>query len=108
MVNPDSAGIRLLLLGSPHVIDPTSRPINLHGRKPLALLAYLATTAPKIHTREEVATLFWPDLPRKDALNNLRVTLARNGGWKHLSIGKRIQGPTINVLGAAATECVIS
>ncbi len=78
-MNSDRAGIRLFLLGSPQVIDATSRQISLHGKKPMALLAYIATTAPQIHSREKLATLFWPDLSIKDAHNNLRVSLARNG-----------------------------
>ena len=78
-MNSDRAGIRLFLLGFPQVIDATSRQISLHGKKPMALLAYIATTSPQIHSREKLATLFWPDLSLKDAHNNLRVTLARNG-----------------------------
>lgn len=72
------AGIRLFFLGSPQVIDATTRQISLHGRKTMALLAYIVSNAPKIQARRKLAALFWPDLSIKDAHNNLRVTLARN------------------------------
>jgi hypothetical protein len=52
--------------------------MRMHGRKPIALLAFLVTTAPRIHPRAELATLFQPELSIKNAQNNLRLTLARS------------------------------
>lgn len=58
----------------------------------MALLAYLAATAPKIHSREQLATLLWPALAEKSARNNLRVTLTR----------------TLNSLGASTEPFILA
>ncbi len=42
-----------------------------------ALLAYLAVEADRSHSRESLASLFWPDQPQTNAYVNLRQTLAR-------------------------------
>ncbi len=42
-----------------------------------ALLAYLALDPQTPYTREDLATLFWPDEPTATALRNLRQTLNR-------------------------------
>ena len=67
------AGFQLVLLGSPH-IKHDEVPIRIDRRKALALLAYLAVVNQPL-TRDALATLFWPDSPRKAALNNLRRVL---------------------------------
>lgn len=41
-------------------IEIQGRFIDLHLRKALALLAYLATTD-KAHTRDTLAAMFWPE-----------------------------------------------
>lgn len=41
-----------------------------------ALLAYLVVENSRVHTRDELATLFWPDQPDRTAHNNLRQALA--------------------------------
>ncbi|MEZ4866584.1 MAG: BTAD domain-containing putative transcriptional regulator [Caldilineaceae bacterium] len=48
---------------------------NLTLKKAQALLAYLAVEASAQHPREQLALLFWPDQPRKQAFENLRQTL---------------------------------
>src|SRR3546814_13057672 len=47
---------------------------KLYG-KVVALLAYLATESDRSHTREHLATLFWPALPAEAARPNLRQAL---------------------------------
>src|SRR3546814_17594435 len=47
---------------------------KLYG-KVVALLAYLATESDRSHTREHLATLFWPALPAEAARTNLRQAL---------------------------------
>lgn len=42
-----------------------------------ALLTYLALEAEKPHSRHWLAGLLWPDLPERQSLDNLRVTLYR-------------------------------
>ena len=42
-----------------------------------ALLAYLAVDADRPHSREALAGLLWPDRTDRDALSNLRYSLAR-------------------------------
>lgn len=67
------AQLRILLLGSPQIeLDGTA--IETDRRKAIALLAYLATTA-VVHTRDTLATLFWPDSEQSRALAYLRRAL---------------------------------
>lgn len=67
----------LRLLG-PLEIRVGDRTLAAAGRdKGLTLLAYLAATAGRARTREDVADLFWPDMARERALQNLRQTLLR-------------------------------
>jgi len=67
----------LNLFGLPCLMDGNGQAISVRGRKSIALLGYLLLTQPQLHSRERLAGLFWPELPEKDARNNLRVTLAR-------------------------------
>ncbi len=59
------------------IMDAHENPVPLRSRKQLALLAYLATEHPAVHSRETLLALFWPDEATPTALNNLRVTLSR-------------------------------
>ena len=53
------------------------RPVtDFKSNKVHALLAYLAVEADRPHRREALAGLLWPDWPDRDALSNLRYTLA--------------------------------
>ncbi|HRQ41866.1 MAG TPA: BTAD domain-containing putative transcriptional regulator [Chloroflexota bacterium] len=65
--------LRILLLGSPQ-IECDGRPTDTDRRKAVALLAYLAVTAVP-HTRDALATLFWPDSDQSRALAYLRRAL---------------------------------
>lgn len=46
-------------------------------QRPLTLLAYLAAESDRPHSREQVATLFWPDVTTSASLRNLRQLLYR-------------------------------
>jgi predicted ATPase/DNA-binding SARP family transcriptional activator len=66
--------LRLKLLGPPRV-DLDSEPVHLGRRKALALLAYLALTQ-RPHSRDALATLFWPNLDQSTSRARLRRVLA--------------------------------
>lgn len=66
--------LKLFLLGPPRV-EIDGAPVDLQRRKAVALLAYLAlTTQP--HSRDALATLFWPDLDQQRGRAYLRRDLA--------------------------------
>ncbi|MBN2005378.1 MAG: tetratricopeptide repeat protein [Anaerolineae bacterium] len=65
--------LEIRLLGSP-VITQDGEPIQFKRQKAVALLAYLAVTGAR-HTRDALATLFWPESNEVRAKNALRQTL---------------------------------
>ena len=65
--------LALYLLGSPRVVLDDA-PVEIGRRKVLALLAYLAVTAQR-HSRDELATLLWPESSQRNARASLRRTL---------------------------------
>jgi DNA-binding SARP family transcriptional activator/predicted ATPase/tetratricopeptide (TPR) repeat protein len=65
--------LSLCLFGAPE-IEHAGLPVKVTQRKPLALLAYLGVTGTP-HTREHLATLFWPDAEQDRALAYLRNAL---------------------------------
>ncbi|MCE7988811.1 MAG: hypothetical protein DYG89_47250 [Caldilinea sp. CFX5] len=65
------ATFKLFLFGTPR-LERDDATVKLPQRKALALLAYLATTG-KIHARDTLATLFWPDHSQSEA----RMALSR-------------------------------
>ncbi|MBN2007200.1 MAG: tetratricopeptide repeat protein [Anaerolineae bacterium] len=65
--------LRVFLLGSPRV-EYNGKALKIPQHKALALLAYLALT-PGAHSREQLATLFWPDVAPQRALAYLRMAL---------------------------------
>ncbi|MEM7028205.1 MAG: BTAD domain-containing putative transcriptional regulator [Chloroflexota bacterium] len=66
--------LSLYLFGPPH-FERDGAPVSLDRRKAIALSAYLALTD-KAHTRDALATLFWPDYDQTRARAALRRTLA--------------------------------
>jgi DNA-binding SARP family transcriptional activator len=64
---------RLLLLGPPQ-LEAGAQVAAIRLRKVGALLAYLAVEN-RAFSREHLAAMFWPELPHKSALSNLRRTL---------------------------------
>jgi predicted ATPase/DNA-binding SARP family transcriptional activator len=78
------SGLALFLLGSPR-IECNGEPITLDRRKAVALLAYLAVTG-RSHSRDTLATLFWPEHDQSRARAGLRRVLsslkkALGEGW---------------------------
>lgn len=65
--------LRILLLGPPR-LEYDGASVAIDRQKALALLAYLAVTAER-HSRETLATLFWPDYEPASAYAYLRRTL---------------------------------
>lgn len=64
----------LSLFGQPRLTRDGEPASLLPAGKTLALLGYLAATARPLH-RDELAQLFWPDLPHQDGRANLRHKL---------------------------------
>lgn len=68
--------LKLALLGG-FQVTLDSRPVTrFKSNKVRALLAYLAVQAERPHRRETLAGLLWPERSDRDALNNLRYSLA--------------------------------
>lgn len=68
------AVLKLFLFGPPRV-ELDGAPVDLQRRKAVALLAYLVTTG-QPHSRDALATLFWPDLDQQRGRAYLRRDLA--------------------------------
>src|SRR5512136_739786 len=68
------ADLRLFLLGAPR-LEQQHRNVNLSRRKAIAALAYLVVTR-QPHSRDELATLLWPDQDQSGARANLRRDLS--------------------------------
>ncbi|MBI5563548.1 MAG: tetratricopeptide repeat protein [Chloroflexi bacterium] len=62
------------MLGPPQ-IERDGQPVTPDRHKSVALLAYLAVSRHR-HSRDELATLFWPDFNQTSARASLRRTLA--------------------------------
>jgi len=67
-------GIKAYWLGIP-IIKRDNNVINLETRKAAALLAYLGFSSPLPLSRENLATLFWPEFDQQHAYANLRRSL---------------------------------
>lgn len=66
--------LALFLLGPPR-IEVDGAPVEINRRKVVALLVYLAVTG-ETHTRDALATLFWPDNDQTQARAALRRALS--------------------------------
>jgi predicted ATPase/DNA-binding SARP family transcriptional activator len=66
--------LALHLLGTPRILLDGA-PVGVDRRKGAALLAYLAVTG-RVHSRDALATLFWPEHDQVTARANLRRTLS--------------------------------
>jgi predicted ATPase/DNA-binding SARP family transcriptional activator len=69
--------LKLSLLGPPRV-EWDGHEVVLSLRRGLALLAYISLTD-RLHRREELCALLWPDVDERDARSRLRHTLHRTG-----------------------------
>ncbi|MEM7336689.1 MAG: BTAD domain-containing putative transcriptional regulator [Chloroflexota bacterium] len=67
--------LQLSLLGS-LTVQWAQRPLSkLTAQKVQALLIYLAVESNRVHQRDSLMALFWPDYPQKSAQQSLRQTL---------------------------------
>jgi len=64
---------RLYLFGAPR-LEHNGQPLAITLRKALAIFVYLAVTR-QPHSRDTLATLFWPEKDQSSARGNLRRTL---------------------------------
>ena len=64
------SALKLFLLGPPR-IELDGRPVDIQRRKALALLIYLAASG-QPHSRDTLATLFYPDNDQSRARAYLR------------------------------------
>jgi DNA-binding SARP family transcriptional activator len=62
------------LFGPPR-LERAGQPVEVSRRKALAMLAYLAATG-QSHSRDTLATLFWPEVDQRRARGNLRRALS--------------------------------
>lgn len=62
------------LLGTP-AIEIDGRTVRLERRKAIGLLSYVAVNSRQAHSRETLATLFWPEQNRSQAFAYLRNAL---------------------------------
>ncbi|HEX5688872.1 MAG TPA: hypothetical protein VFX76_02670, partial [Roseiflexaceae bacterium] len=69
------ASFTLFALGQPR-LECDDRPIDLNLRKALALLVYMAVTG-QPHSRDALATMFWPESDARESRASLRRTLHR-------------------------------
>lgn len=69
-----SAKFSLRLLGN-FELERDGAPCKLAYGKGRALLAYLAAEPGRVHSRESIAAMLWPDMAREAALTNLRLVL---------------------------------
>ena len=70
------AHLALSFLGGFQVVLDGHPVTEFKSNKVRALLAYLAVEADRPHRREALAGLLWPERSDRDALSNLRYTLA--------------------------------
>ena len=66
--------LRLTFFGPPR-LERDGQPVSVTRRKAQALLSYLAATS-QSHSRDHLATLFWPDGSQQRARGNLRRVLS--------------------------------
>lgn len=69
------SALQIFLFGPPRV-EKDNQPIEIKRRKTLALFTYLVVTR-QPHSRDALATLFWPDNDQSSARANLRRDISR-------------------------------
>ena len=74
-MNVMNAGTLMLGLLGPPRLTRNDQSVDISRRKALAILVYLAVTA-QPHTRDTLATLFWPETSQNRARGNLRRVLS--------------------------------
>lgn len=66
----------LRCLGQPALFSPTGEPIRFRTKKHLALLVYLAVEGRRVHRRDRLAELLWPNVPAAEARHSLATALS--------------------------------
>lgn len=69
-----SSGHQLLVLGTPSLVTSDGRDVELPLGKPLAALCFIALEASRV-TRDDLATVLWPDVPRERGRASVRQAL---------------------------------
>ncbi|MCH8198205.1 MAG: winged helix-turn-helix domain-containing protein, partial [Proteobacteria bacterium] len=69
--------LSIRLFGRLKVLDGTGGEVNLSGRKPQALLAYLALNAGEAQPRDRLAALLWGDRFEEQARQSLRQCISK-------------------------------
>lgn len=91
--------VRIGVLGPLDIRLENEEPLAFESVKGRALLAYLAVEAGRLHSRERLAGILWPNRPDSAALANLRHTLSA----VRTTLGERLRGqagsrlPILNV-----------
>lgn len=76
LLRPATGSVRIFLLGSPRVlVDGVDVSARIKYRKGFALLAILALEAGRRFSRDQLASLLWPDLASASGRTNLRQVL---------------------------------
>ena len=70
------ARLRLSYLGGHQVVLDDVAITGFESNKVRALLADPAAEADRVHSRETLAALLWPDRPQQSAMSNLRYSLS--------------------------------
>jgi DNA-binding SARP family transcriptional activator len=81
------AMLRLSFLGAFQVTLQDRPPLQFQTNKVRALLAYLALESDRAHERATLVGLFWPEMPKAKARNNLSKAL----GLLHHALGDHDQ-----------------
>jgi DNA-binding SARP family transcriptional activator len=69
--------LKVELLRGGRIVFADGRIVERYGRRStLLLLAYLALFQKRVHLREEIMDILWPDLSPTNARNNLNVALS--------------------------------
>ena len=71
-----SSNYSINVLGGLTITDSSGNLLEFSSRKAEAILIYVIFSEKASCEREELATLFWENMPETNALTNLRVTLA--------------------------------
>lgn len=66
----------LRCLGQPALFTPIGEPIRFRTKKHLALLVYLAVEGRRVHRRDRLAELLWPNVPGAEARHSLATALS--------------------------------
>ncbi len=67
---------RLTCLGPPQLVGPDGDPVRFRTRKHLGLLIFLTIEPPRVHRRDRLATLLWPQVELEEGRHSLATALS--------------------------------